>query len=209
VGDPVEVRSIRDTFGSTSRDAVLHFSSIKGNIGHTEATAGVAGLIKVLLMMQHGKIPPQASHNSLNPKIPALAPDNIAIPRSLKPWKEDNKIALVNSYGAAGSNSAITVAQKPTVIAELGSASPGSKFPLIIAASSANSLVSALRSITRKIDTDVILSVLGNVLPKASRMAGCSSTKQPRLFGRLDIYVSRQSKSCFPPQACRGCSEHE
>jgi acyl transferase domain-containing protein/acyl carrier protein/2-polyprenyl-3-methyl-5-hydroxy-6-metoxy-1,4-benzoquinol methylase len=140
VGDPVEVGSIRDTFGSASRDSVLHFASIKGNIGHTEATAGVAGLMKVLLMMQHGKIPPQASHHNLNPKIAALEPDRIAIPRSLKPWKEDVKLALVNSYGAAGSNSAIVVAQGPSVASEPSSTSSGSALPLIITASSANSL---------------------------------------------------------------------
>lgn len=57
VGDPVEVRSIRDAYGGPQRYSLLHFASIKGNIGHTKTAAGVAGLIKVLLMMKHGKIP--------------------------------------------------------------------------------------------------------------------------------------------------------
>ncbi|KAF2470760.1 putative Phthiocerol synthesis polyketide synthase type I PpsA [Lindgomyces ingoldianus] len=93
VGDPVECQSIREAFGGPLRDKTLYFSSIKGNIGHTEATAGVSGLVKVLLMMQHGKIPPQASYNSLNPKIPALEPDRMEIPRSLLPWTSSSRLA--------------------------------------------------------------------------------------------------------------------
>ena len=69
VGDFVECESIREAFGGPSRDTTLRFGSIKGNFGHTEATAGIAGVIKVLLMMQYGKIPAQASHTNLNPKI--------------------------------------------------------------------------------------------------------------------------------------------
>ncbi|KAK8080217.1 hypothetical protein PG997_008035 [Apiospora hydei] len=58
VGDPIEIRSLRDAFGGASqRDSTLYFSSIKGNMGHAESAAGVAGLIKVLLMLEHGQIP--------------------------------------------------------------------------------------------------------------------------------------------------------
>ncbi|KAK7997486.1 hypothetical protein PG989_005526 [Apiospora arundinis] len=59
VGDPIEVRSLRDAFGGASqRESMLYFSSLKGNMGHAESAAGVAGLIKVLLMLKHGQIPP-------------------------------------------------------------------------------------------------------------------------------------------------------
>lgn len=72
VGDPVEANSIRDAYGGPQRDSTLYFASIKGNIGHTEAAAGVSGLIKVLLMMKHGKISRQASYRELNPQILSL-----------------------------------------------------------------------------------------------------------------------------------------
>ncbi|KAJ8128197.1 hypothetical protein O1611_g5440 [Lasiodiplodia mahajangana] len=139
VGDPVEVRSIRDAFGGLQRDSLLHFGSIKGNIGHTEATAGVAGLIKVLLMMRHGKIPKQASHNVLNPKIPSFNLHKMAIPKGTLPWNPPTRLACVNSYGAAGSNSAVIIREKPssgvtTAPVQL------SKYPLILSAASANSL---------------------------------------------------------------------
>ncbi|KAI0553005.1 BcPKS19, polyketide synthase [Xylaria curta] len=139
VGDPVEVRSIRDAFGGPQRDSLLHFGSVKGNIGHTEATAGVAGLIKVLLMMRHGKIPMQASHNLLNPKIIPFDQDKMAIPKGTLPWNPPMRLACVNSYGAAGSNSAVMIREKPrsnvtTALVQV------SKYPLLLSAASPNSL---------------------------------------------------------------------
>ncbi|KAG6299485.1 Type I Iterative PKS [Claviceps purpurea] len=115
VGDPIECQSIRDAFGGSHRKDTLHFGSLKGNIGHTEASAGVAGLIKVLLMMQHGTIPGQASFRSLNPKIPALGPDMMSIATETKPWEASPKMACVNSYGAAGSNAAVAIREAPPV----------------------------------------------------------------------------------------------
>lgn len=145
VGDPIECQSIRDAFGGSSRDSTLYFGSIKGNIGHTEATAGVAGLIKVLLMMQHGEIPPQASYSKLNPKIPSLEPDRMEIPREIQSWNPSVRLACVNSYGAAGSNSALMIRQKPVKPVHSFSdsqdaATRPSKYPLFISAASANSL---------------------------------------------------------------------
>ncbi|KAI1110470.1 BcPKS19, polyketide synthase [Nemania sp. NC0429] len=134
VGDPIEVRSIRDAFGGPQRDSILHFASLKGNIGHTEATAGIAGLIKVLLMMKNGKIPAQASHTSVNPKIPAFDRHQMAIPRGVMPWIAPSLLACVNSYGAAGSNSAVIVRQPPSRKIPRTAHGPASKFPIIITA---------------------------------------------------------------------------
>ena len=145
VGDPIEVRSLRDAFGGAERrDSTLYFSSIKGNMGHAESAAGAAGLIKVLLMLKHGEIPPQASHQALNQTIPALEPDRMAVPRTLTPWQSPRRVACVNSYGAAGSNSAVLVCgpPKPDVgaIAQANGAGLPSKLPLIISAATKSSL---------------------------------------------------------------------
>jgi len=145
VGDPIECQSIREAFGGPSRETTLRFGSTKGNIGHTEATAGIAGLIKVLLMMQHAKIPAQASHTKLNPKIPSLEPDRMEIPRSVLPWNPSFRLALVNSYGAAGSNAAVMVRQKPGKAIQAFNDNQNaitqlSKYPLFISAASASSL---------------------------------------------------------------------
>jgi acyl transferase domain-containing protein/SAM-dependent methyltransferase/acyl carrier protein len=113
IGDPIEVAAIRGAYCKPQRSSPLYMSSIKGNIGHTEATAGVAGLIKVLLMMNRGMIPPQGSHKSLNPAIPALEPDNIVIPLELTPWIGPGRVACVASYGAGGSNATMLVREMP------------------------------------------------------------------------------------------------
>lgn len=93
VGDPREIASIREVFGGPARTNTLHVSSVKGNTGHLEAASGIASLIKTLLMIKHNTIPVQASFNSLNPAIPALEPDHLAIPTRTQPWDAKLKVA--------------------------------------------------------------------------------------------------------------------
>ncbi|KAK7719021.1 Type I Iterative PKS [Diaporthe eres] len=151
VGDPLEMDSLRSVFGNTSRQNKLHIGSIKGNVGHSEPAAGVAGLLKVLTMLRHGKIPPQANFKILNPKIPSLDRDGIAITRQLIPWRSSFRAALVNSYGAAGSNGALICCSAPQNLAqhaEAGPTRPGSlSYPLIISASCKASLIDTARSL--------------------------------------------------------------
>ncbi|KUJ13529.1 BcPKS19, polyketide synthase [Mollisia scopiformis] len=139
VGDPIEVRGLCDAFGSSTRKELLHFSSIKGNIGHTEATAGVAGLIKVLLMLHHKTIPPQASFSAVNSNIAPFEGYGMDIPRNTLPWDSPTRIACVNSYGAAGSNAAVMVRQKPDIPSSTSTSKPLTQYTLFISAGSANS----------------------------------------------------------------------
>lgn len=86
VGDPIECESIRQVFASSQRQDTLYLGSVKANIGHTEATSGVAGLIKTILMMQHTTILIQANFVSLNPKIRSLQEDHMEIALSSRVW---------------------------------------------------------------------------------------------------------------------------
>lgn len=144
-GDPLEIASVRSVFGSPSRAVPLHVGSIKGNIGHCETAAGVAGLLKVVSMLEHGAVPPQASHRIWNPKIPPLEPDQMAVSMGLQTWNAPFLAAMVNSYGAAGSNAALICCQAPkTPRLEVNMAtSPESleiDLPIIISAHSLPSL---------------------------------------------------------------------
>lgn len=94
-------------FGSHHRDHELSIGSVKDVIGHTEAASGVAGCIKVLLMMQNGIIPKQPNFSKLNPDIPPLQQHNMSIAHTRRPWGVPERVALVNNYGASGSNAAI------------------------------------------------------------------------------------------------------
>ncbi|TLD16311.1 uncharacterized protein PgNI_02605 [Pyricularia grisea] len=79
-GDPNEINGLRALFGDGDREKKLFIGSVKGNISHVKAAAGVSGLIKVLAILRQYKIPPQASLQNVNPKIGDLEPFKMAIP---------------------------------------------------------------------------------------------------------------------------------
>ncbi|KAK3370377.1 hypothetical protein B0H63DRAFT_454552 [Podospora didyma] len=152
-GDPLEIASIRSVFCSPARSIPLHIGSIKGKIDHCETAAGVAGLLKAICMLEHQAIPPQASHNVWNPKIPAIGPDRIALSRSLSEWTAPARVALVNSYGAAGSNAAVLCCEAPLSPKKLQFLpNPSSKLPIIISTKSISSLKNYQISLAKSLD---------------------------------------------------------
>ncbi|PVH93131.1 ketoacyl-synt-domain-containing protein [Periconia macrospinosa] len=120
IGDPAEYNSIRSVFGGSTRKngENLKLGSVKGLLGHSEAASGIVALLKVLLMIQHGAIPPQASFTSLNPALNALPADQIEINTDLAPWNVHFRAALINNYGASGSNASLVVTQPPPRLIE-------------------------------------------------------------------------------------------
>ncbi|KAK5166036.1 polyketide beta-ketoacyl-synthase [Saxophila tyrrhenica] len=116
-GDTVEVAGLHSVFGSSrTAERPLYIGSIKANIGHLEAAAGAAGLAKVLCMFREQKIPPQISARKLNPGFPDLEARHIQIPTQLQAWNtrsREPRKALLNSFGAAGSNAAIILQEWP------------------------------------------------------------------------------------------------
>ena len=126
-GDPSELESIRSVF-AYQQQRPLHITSIKANIGHLEAASGAAGLAKLLLMLKHETIPRQISLTNLNPRIAPLEVDNTVIDRVNTPWTASQegttKVALLNNFGAAGSNTAVLLEEypkfRPTTIAHEG-----------------------------------------------------------------------------------------
>lgn len=110
-GDPNEVRGIRNVFcKGRSLGNPLHITSIKANIGHCEAASGVASLTKLLLMLKHKLVPPQSLLKELNPAIEDLATDGTVISTEPVDWTPQlgkRRTALLNNFGAAGSNAAL------------------------------------------------------------------------------------------------------
>lgn len=140
-GDPVEIASVREVLGGQDRTHILNIGSIKGNIGHAETAAGVAGLLKVLVMIQKCVIPPQANFRFLNSKIPALEENKMAITKEAIHWEEKLRVAFVNSYGAAGSNAALICCNYSSPnIATFNQRTIEQPFPIIISATSPESL---------------------------------------------------------------------
>ncbi|QGJ02162.1 hypothetical protein CEK26_003606 [Fusarium fujikuroi] len=113
VGDPAEYESIRLAIGGSNRDTTLPIGSVKGHIGHTEGASGVVSLIKVIVMMQEKYIPPQASFSKMSSHIKVTPYDMMEVVTSLQHWRGDQRAALINNYGASGSNASMVVTQTP------------------------------------------------------------------------------------------------
>lgn len=113
-GDPQEAEAIRNAFygrdavASSSPDDKLYVGSIKTVIGHTEGTAGLAGLLKAGWAVKHGIIPPNLLLNELSPSVEPFY-GNLQIPSSALPWPQtpegSPRRASVNSFGFGGTNS--------------------------------------------------------------------------------------------------------
>ena len=134
VGDPAEYESIRQALGGSLRTQPLMLSSVKGLVGHIECTSGIVSVIKVLLMIQKATIPPQASFTEMNPSIKAQPADKMSIPTTVQHWNADFRAALINNYGASGSNASLILKQSPFAHVESVRESPGSsiKYPFWI-----------------------------------------------------------------------------
>lgn len=180
VGDPIEFKSIRETFGGLHRPDDVYVGSVKDNIGHTEASSGVASLIKTLLMMQHKTIPKLANFRQLNPKIEPLGNDHVLIPTLSREWKATKRVALINNYGAGGNNAAMVVeerSQPPTARVKL------SHFPIFISGKTTN----AIQSYCEVLKTSLSGKDLGDV---AYNLA----IKQNRDFENTLVLVSTSNQ---------------
>jgi acyl transferase domain-containing protein len=117
VGDPVEVRALANALAS-QRPATnpLLVGSVKTNIGHLEAGAGVAGLIKTALVLKYGYIPANLHLKNLSGQIP-LGDLSIDIPRTGRPFPDSKRrIAGVNSFGFGGTNAHVLLAEPPAPV---------------------------------------------------------------------------------------------
>lgn len=115
LGDPIEVGALAAALGDGHNKArPLLIGSVKTNLGHLEAAAGIAGLMKLVLMLQHGEIPPHLHLKKLNPYIPW---DEIplAVPTTLTPFPsyQGRRIAGVSSFGFSGTNAHVILEAAP------------------------------------------------------------------------------------------------
>lgn len=113
VGDKEEVEAIYSVFceegkAAESRTHDLVVGSVKANIGHLEASAGIAGLLKSIVVLRSGLVPPQLNLKTLKPSL-RLHERNIQIPRELLPLAPGPRRASVNSFGYGGTNCHVIV----------------------------------------------------------------------------------------------------
>jgi acyl transferase domain-containing protein/acyl carrier protein len=143
LGDVIELESLAAVFGQRGHDQASCFlGSAKSNIGHLEGGAGIAGLIKTVLSLQHKAIPPVVHFKTLNPNI-SLDSTRLTVPASLQPWDGDQKrIAGLSSFGWSGTNAHAILEEAPStaVADELSSKEDDRAYILPISAQSKRSL---------------------------------------------------------------------
>jgi acyl transferase domain-containing protein/NADPH:quinone reductase-like Zn-dependent oxidoreductase/acyl carrier protein len=114
-GDPIELRAIAELADNTQRRTSVLVGSVKTNIGHTEAASGLAGLIKVVLSLEHGVIPPSLHFDEPNPALEWHALP-LQVCATTTPWPTNAaRLAGVSSYGITGTNAHVVVEQAPVV----------------------------------------------------------------------------------------------
>ena len=109
--------------------------SVKSNTGHAEAASGAAGLAKLLLMLREKSIPPQADLKTLNPALADMDSYNFAIATKMQSWPTIRRLprrALLNNFGAAGSNAALILEEMSETVLE--KAPQRSSYPFVISA---------------------------------------------------------------------------
>jgi acyl transferase domain-containing protein/acyl-CoA synthetase (AMP-forming)/AMP-acid ligase II/acyl carrier protein len=113
LGDPIELRALGNVIG-LGRTEPLLVGSVKTNLGHLEAAAGIAGLIKTSLSLYHRQIPPSLHFTSPNPHVDFDAV-GIRVQQSLTPWPDRGALARagVTALGFGGANAHLVLEQAP------------------------------------------------------------------------------------------------
>ncbi len=115
LGDPIEIAGLTKAFGAKPGMAkTCAIGSIKSNLGHLDAAAGVTGLIKTVLALQHGEIPPSLHFETPNPQL-GLEKTPFFINATLKPWPRSTqpRRAGVSSFGIGGTNAHVVLEEAP------------------------------------------------------------------------------------------------
>ncbi len=119
LGDPIEVAALTQAFRySTQKKGFCGMGSVKTNIGHLGAAAGIASLIKTVLALKHRQIPPSLNFDQPNPKID-FANSPFYVNGKLLEWETDARPrrAGVSSFGIGGTNAHLVLEEAPTVAA--------------------------------------------------------------------------------------------
>jgi polyketide synthase PksN len=205
LGDPIEIAALSKAFRSyTEENGFCLIGSAKSNIGHCESAAGIAGLTKVLLQMQHRQIVPSLHSAQLNPHID-FAKTPFIVNQTLRPWEPPvvdgrtlPRIAGISSFGAGGSNAHLIVEEYQAPARQAMAAEP---WAVVLSARTpeqleqkAADLLAFVRARMESIDLDSIdLASLAYTLqvgrePMEERLAFfVTSTEQ--LAAKLEAYV--------------------
>ncbi|KAI0010863.1 hybrid PKS-NRPS PsoA [Xylariaceae sp. FL0662B] len=221
-GDPKEAAAIQNVFfpedeknDTTPSDDVLYVGSVKTVIGHLEGTAGLAGLVKASLAVQHAVIPPNLHFNQLNPTIEPFY-KHLRIPTKDLPWPErapgEPRRASVNSFGFGGTNAHVILESYESQVYMTGLVSGGQEpdrspghhealhGPFLLSADSGSSLCAAVASLYEilKDVADVNLGDMAWTLQTRRTelpfKVAFSAINKDQLMGKLGYFLENQKR---------------
>ena len=171
LGDPVEVEALTEVIGRPRTNGMrCALASVKTNIGHLEAAAGVAGLIKTVLCLRHRTIPPHLHLTALNPEI-SLENTPFFIPTDLSPWPESAgpRYAGISAFGLSGTNAHAVVGEGPADDSRAPATDGHAAYLLPVSARSEDALRSLARAYQARLaEPDAAELSLGDVCHTAS-----------------------------------------
>ncbi len=208
LGDPIEIQALTQAFSRNALEkGYCAIGSLKTNIGHLDAAAGVAGLIKTVLALKHQEIPPSLNFNTPNPAI-NFEDSPFFVNHSLREWTPRNgkRIAGVSSFGIGGTNAHVIVGQAP----EKTLTPSVSPIELIVLSARTES---ALLSIANNLSTylrshpNTLLANVAHTL-QVGRHAfkyrvSMTASSAHDAANKLDEWISRKSKITIAPQTNR------
>ncbi|WP_433318813.1 AMP-binding protein [Micromonospora chersina] len=113
LGDAIEVAALHEVYAGAAPAETCALGSVKTNIGHLDAAAGIAGLIKAVLAVRHGVIPPNLHFTRPHPEID-LSAGPFYVPTKTRDWPEGpRRVAGVSAFGLGGTNAHVVVEQPP------------------------------------------------------------------------------------------------
>ncbi|MFE9870164.1 SDR family NAD(P)-dependent oxidoreductase [Micromonospora sp. NPDC005686] len=184
LGDPIEVRALAEALGpGRTADESLLIGAVKARIGHLEAAAGVAGLLKVILALHHGELPPHPLNRPSTHIDWERIPVSVVTERRRWPQRDHPRRAGVSAFGFSGSNAHVVVEQPPELPEPAAAAPRWAPYVLMVTAAAepalrraAGRLAARLRHAPADLD-DVVFTAayrrtwLGNRLAVVGRDA--------------------------------------
>ncbi|MGO9803056.1 MAG: SDR family NAD(P)-dependent oxidoreductase [Steroidobacteraceae bacterium] len=150
VGDPIETRALSEALARhRPKNRPLPIGSVKSNVGHLEAAAGVAGLVKALHCIRHRAVPAHIGMETPSPHIP-FAEWNLEVPIATRPLRDSGRIIVgVNSFGFGGANAHVILESHEDQAPSTATLAVGNALPILVSARDAAALRTAARELAQ------------------------------------------------------------
>jgi acyl transferase domain-containing protein/D-arabinose 1-dehydrogenase-like Zn-dependent alcohol dehydrogenase/acyl carrier protein/predicted alpha/beta hydrolase family esterase len=212
LGDPIEAQALLATYGQDRLDGPLRLGSVKSNIGHTSAAAGLAGVIKMVLALRHGVLPRTLHVDAPSPHIDWDA-GQVRLLTEAEEWRANGRPrrAGVSSFGVSGTNAHVIIEEAPAAADEPVEVPAPSAVPVLLSARSATALPAQAERLRAHLAArpelevrDVAFSAATSRAQLASRAAVVATSRDELLAGLDALAAGRPGAGVVAGQPVAG-----